>query len=101
MPIFSSASVLSAVALFAPARQIGYVGSWLMIPFGPNAVRPRSDGAEYLIEIVFPPIETEVSAGGLGCCLWAIPKPAINMRASNVRFMFGSISRPTLSQDRA
>jgi hypothetical protein len=71
-----------------------------MIPFGPNAVRPRSDGAEYLMEIAFPSIERDVSAGGLGCCLCAIPKPAINKRARNDRFIVGSISRQILPQHR-
>ena len=62
-----SASVCSSVAAFAPARQTGYVGSFDTRLPGPKITRPRTDGAEYLIEIVLPLTVTLAVAAGLSC----------------------------------
>src|SRR5687768_11280320 len=62
-----SASVCSSVAPFAPARQTGYVGSFDTRLPGPKITRPRTDGAEYLIEIVLPLTLTLAVEARLSC----------------------------------
>src|SRR6185436_14082554 len=64
-PMSSAPSVLSVVAAFAPARQIGYVGSRDSRPPGPKILRPRTDGAEYCTVTVLPPTAAVARAGGL------------------------------------
>ena len=58
-------------------------------PPAPKILRPRIEGAEYLIETFLPLIVAEVSAGGL--C--ATPRAAIVRKAVSNRFIKPSISR--------
>src|SRR4051812_6170500 len=60
-----------------------------MTPPAPNILRPRTDGAEYLISTFLPLMVAEVSAGGL--C--ATPTAAIMRIAGINRVIKPSISR--------
>src|SRR5580765_3508332 len=76
----SGPSVLSVVAAFAPARQIGYVGSRDSRPPAPKILRPRTDGAEYCTVTDLPPIDAVARAGGL--CANAPVENAANARTA-------------------
>src|SRR5450432_576245 len=62
-----SASVCSAVALLAPARQTGAFGSFMTKPPSPKILRPLTEGAEYLMVMFLPPIAAVAVCAGLGC----------------------------------
>src|SRR5437764_9385437 len=48
-----------------------------MTPPGVKILRPRTEGAKYLMASVFPPIEAVAWAGGL----WGNARPAVTMKA--------------------
>src|ERR1043166_1107913 len=60
-----------------------------MTPPAPKILRPRTEGAEYLIVIFLPLMVVAVSAGGL--C--ATPRAAVIRSAVSNRFIKPSISR--------
>src|ERR1700679_1698412 len=86
--MFKSASVWKAVALLAPARQMGAVGSCITRPPSPKIWRPRTEGAQYLITRVALPILPVAVSGGL-VCAHALLRTAIML--ANTRKYFISV----------
>src|SRR2546429_9540774 len=79
--------VAGGVVSVPPARHTLLSGS--SASAAPKILRPRMEGAEYLMVIVLPLMVADVSAAGLG--RWASPIPAVAAikRADvNTRFSF-------------
>src|SRR6185369_3031774 len=80
-PTSRSPSFFNVVAAFAPARQIGYVGSRERRPPSPKILRPRTDGAEYCTDTDLPPRVAVAREGGL-CCATSVAEAATAARAT-------------------
>src|ERR1700733_10197079 len=92
--MIKSASLWKAVASFAPARQMGAVGSCITRPPSPKILRPRTEGAQYLMTSVALPILPVAVSGGLVC---AHPVPrAANRTANNKKDFIRFFLRATL-----